>query len=192
MSENSSRSRSTSQQIPHPTSTNFSESFESPATKRFKRHESTDSSLSRNVSEVEVDEEVGRLTPSKHDNTEAIDSEGKSDGDNLPASQTELESSLPLIDINKRAIQEYEAGRAIEKASLELLGERTSIGRSVNRKTSIYVDAFNLALDTVLKEEGHLFDGAEAAVFEHWRNLSYEGQYLYGAVYRQETITHWL
>ena len=37
---------------------------------------------------------------------------------------------------------------------------------------------FNLALDTVLDEESHLFDEAEKAVFEQWRALNYEAQYL--------------
>lgn len=41
------------------------------------------------------------------------------------------------------------------------------------------MDAFNLALDTVLEEESHLFDEAETKVFEDWKALSYEAQYLY-------------
>lgn len=49
----------------------------------------------------------------------------------------------------------------------------------VRGKSSIYVDAFNLALDTVLEDETHLFDGKEMAVFDQWRGLDYEAQYLY-------------
>jgi Fanconi-associated nuclease 1 len=40
------------------------------------------------------------------------------------------------------------------------------------------VDAFNLALETVLDEEAHLFDEAEMEVFRKWRELDYESQYL--------------
>jgi Fanconi-associated nuclease 1 len=45
-------------------------------------------------------------------------------------------------------------------------------------KSSIYVDAFNLALDAVLEDEGHLFDEKEMEVFSQWRSLEYEAQYL--------------
>ena len=41
------------------------------------------------------------------------------------------------------------------------------------------MDAFNLALETVLEDESHLFNEAELAVFAFWRELSYEAQYLY-------------
>lgn len=41
------------------------------------------------------------------------------------------------------------------------------------------MDAFNLALDTVLEDEAHLFDSKEMVVFEQWRTLDYEAQYLY-------------
>ncbi|CAK7271917.1 hypothetical protein SEPCBS119000_004852 [Sporothrix epigloea] len=46
-------------------------------------------------------------------------------------------------------------------------------------RSSIYVDAFNIALDTVLEQEGHLFSEKERAVFSAWRGLDYEAQYLY-------------
>ena len=45
-------------------------------------------------------------------------------------------------------------------------------------KSSIYVDAFNLALETVLDDERHLFDEKEMEVFNQWRVLHYEAQYL--------------
>lgn len=50
-------------------------------------------------------------------------------------------------------------------------------------RSSIYVDAFNIALDTVLEQEEHLFNEKEKAVFAAWRGLDYEAQYLwvYGA-----------
>ena len=45
-------------------------------------------------------------------------------------------------------------------------------------KSSIYVDAFNLALDTVLEDEAHLFSVDELEVFVQWRKLGYQAQYL--------------
>ena len=45
-------------------------------------------------------------------------------------------------------------------------------------RSSIYVDAFNIALDTVLEQEEHLFSEKEKAVFAAWRDLDYEAQYL--------------
>lgn len=49
----------------------------------------------------------------------------------------------------------------------------------VKGQRSIYVDAFNLALDTVLENEAHLFDERERHVFDQWKALGYESQYLY-------------
>lgn len=45
--------------------------------------------------------------------------------------------------------------------------------------SSLYTDAFNLALDTVLAEESHLFSEQEAEIFQRYRSLPYEAQYLY-------------
>lgn len=147
--------------------------------KRLKRLDSTDSSLSRDVSD-EDENVLADTSPSKRIPREIADSEAESDDDDLPprASQTELENALPAIRTDKEAIAEYEATRAAESAqSLDLQG-RLGQRKWVRGKSSIYVDAFNLALETVLEDEAHLFDEAEAAVFEQWRDLSYEGQYL--------------
>ena len=173
--------------IPHPASTNFDDSISSPANKRLKRHESTDSSLSRKSSE---DEDLGYLSPPKHVPREIVDSEEDSDGDDVPLSQTELESSLPSISADKKAIDEYEALGKTKQAPAGFLQESPSSYGPVYRKSSIYVDAFNLALETVLEEERHLFDESEIAIFEHWRSLSYEGQYLYGVVSSRGAHTH--
>lgn len=48
----------------------------------------------------------------------------------------------------------------------------------VKGQRSIYVDAFNLALDTVLEDEAHLFNERERHVFDQWKALDYESQYL--------------
>ena len=51
-------------------------------------------------------------------------------------------------------------------------------GPSMKGQRSIYVDAFNLTLDTVLEDEAYLFDERECHVFDQWKALDYESQYL--------------
>ncbi|KAF2085644.1 hypothetical protein K490DRAFT_46154 [Saccharata proteae CBS 121410] len=110
------------------------------------------------------------------------DAEGEAD---RPV-QTDLETALPPIRTDKEAIEAYEASRAAEEAGSTAegrLGER----KWVKGKSSIYVDAFNLALETVLEEESHLFDEKEMEVFGGWRGLSYEAQYLYVRLFLRKT-----
>jgi Fanconi-associated nuclease 1 len=94
---------------------------------------------------------------------------------------TEVESALPDIDAGEDAIEEYEALRAsqLEEEEADKGAPNTEGRKWVRGKSSIYVDAFNLALDTVLEDETHLFDDKERRVFEVWRALDYEAQYLY-------------
>ncbi|KAL8763562.1 MAG: hypothetical protein Q9184_000689 [Pyrenodesmia sp. 2 TL-2023] len=165
------------QRIAHPPSTKFDEDFELPAAKRVKRLDCIDTSPSRALSDEESFTDSPR---SKSRRNEIADSEAESDEEvqQIPhESQTELESALPPVKTDKEAIAEYEASRAAE-VGLDLQGR---LGQRiwVPGKSSIYVDAFNLALETVLDEESHLFDEAEMAVFNRWRDMSYEGQYLY-------------
>lgn len=169
--------------IRHPPSTNYDDDFESPTAKRLKRLDSTDSSISRRQ-ESDLEDE-GRTTPVQttpaRPTREIPDSEAESDDDDIVSQygnrRTELESALPPVKTDKEAIAEYEATRAAEAESLDLNG-RLGQRKWVAGKSSIYVDAFNLALETVLEDESHLFDEAEMAVFTHWRDMSYEGQYL--------------
>ncbi|KAL8738955.1 MAG: hypothetical protein Q9181_000338 [Wetmoreana brouardii] len=161
--------------IAHPPSTNFDDDFPLPAAKRLKRLDTTNDSglLPEEDGYDPSPEPTGRPK-------EIADSEIESDEEEeqIPhANQTELESALPPIKTDKEAIAEYEATRAAE-AGLDLHG-RLGQRDWVRGKSSIYVDAFFLALETVLGEESHLFDEAEMAVFRRWRDLSYEGQYLY-------------
>ncbi|OGM50788.1 coiled-coil domain-containing protein MTMR15 [Aspergillus bombycis] len=112
------------------------------------------------------------------------------EGDDLPfpASQTELESSLPAIETDSHAIEEYEASHSILDHEEEPgLRERLRDGKWRKGKSSIYVDAFNLALETVLDEEAHLFDEAEMEVFKQWKELPYESQYLYVRLFLRKT-----
>ena len=164
--------------IRHPASTKFNEEeFETPTAKRLKRLDSTDSSLSRrDDSEGDEDRSVASPAPQR----EIPDSEAESEEDeDKPATafKTDLEVALPPVKTDKQAIAEYEATRASGALDLDLNG-RLSQRQWVQGKSSIYVDAFNLALETVLDDEAHLFDEAELALFDIWRNLSYEGQYL--------------
>ncbi|KAE8323583.1 VRR-NUC domain-containing protein [Aspergillus sergii] len=112
------------------------------------------------------------------------------EGDDLPfpGSQTELESSLPAVDADSHAIEEYEASQSISDHEEEPgLRERLQDGKWRKGKSSIYVDAFYLALETVLDEEAHLFDEAEMEVFKQWKELSYESQYLYVRLFLRKT-----
>lgn len=100
--------------------------------------------------------------------------------DEISTQRTDLEQALPPIKTDRQAIADYEAMRSAEAATSPAMHERLNQRAWVKGKSSIYVDAFNLALDTVLEEESHLFDAAEMRVFQDWRALSYEAQYLWG------------
>lgn len=97
----------------------------------------------------------------------------------IPSSQTDLETSLPAVQADEHAIQEYEALKTEKDDQGEPgLHVRLRDGAWQKGKSSIYVDAFNLALETVLEEESHLFSEAEMEMFKHWKELCYESQYL--------------
>ncbi|KAL8714839.1 MAG: hypothetical protein Q9220_001352 [cf. Caloplaca sp. 1 TL-2023] len=173
------------QWVPHPQSTNFDGDFEVPPAKRLKQLDSTD----ENLPELPLESDTYcSSTRSPSNRREVADSEAESEDEEdgiFRASQTELESALPPVKTDKEAIAEYEATRAAE-AGLDLQG-RLGQRSWVQGKSSIYVDAFSLALETVLDEESHLFDEAEMAVFQQWRDLSYEGQYLYVRLFLRKT-----
>ncbi|KAJ5495535.1 hypothetical protein N7539_000651 [Penicillium diatomitis] len=106
----------------------------------------------------------------------------------MPSSPTELETSLPILDTDEDAIKVYESCKLEPKADEEPgLHARLRDGVWQRGKSSIYVDAFNLALETVLDEESHLFDDAEMEVFRQWKDLSYESQYLYVRLFLRKT-----
>ena len=96
----------------------------------------------------------------------------------LPRRPTELESALAPVKIDKEAIAEYESMRIAEQGTSEEVQRRLNQRSWTKGKSSIYVDAFNLALETVLEDEGHLFDEKEMEVFAQWKQLEYESQYL--------------
>ncbi len=162
--------------VPHPGSTKFHDDDIGPAVKRLKTFENTDGEDSRDVS----GDENALRTPNLYrdeipdsEDDDALEDEGRVTSNRL----TELESALPPVKTDKEAIEEYEAMRAAEDVP-EDLKSRLSQRSWTKGKSSIYVDAFNLALETVLEDEGHLFDEKEMEVFNQWRRLEYEAQYL--------------
>lgn len=121
-------------------------------------------------------------TPGRLERVEIADSDVGSDNEDLlltSTKKTDLESALPDIRTDQEAIDEYEARRASQEGVLDANGGYLKEQKWVRGKSSIYVDAFNLALQTVLDEEGHLFDDAEKALFEYWNSMGYEAQYLF-------------
>ncbi|KAF9879154.1 hypothetical protein CkaCkLH20_03387 [Colletotrichum karsti] len=102
--------------------------------------------------------------------------------------QTAIESALPPIQADKEAIEEYEMMRRSQvSAPAEHQDSSQPDRKWVRGKSSIYVDAFNLALDTVLADESHLFDEKESHVFKEWKELDYEAQYLYVRLFLRKT-----
>ncbi|KAI1114374.1 VRR-NUC domain-containing protein [Nemania sp. NC0429] len=100
---------------------------------------------------------------------------------------TAIESSLPEIQPDEHAIEEYERFKASQDNDTGGASARLDSRAWVRGKSSIYVDAFNLTLDTVLGEEAHLFDDKEKRVFEEWASLSYEAQFLYVRLFLRKT-----
>lgn len=159
----------------------MADEIRSPARKRVRRLESTRDSSSSGK-ELETESEFGCKTPSPLSaETPEANFNTHDDGiDFTPSTQTELETSLPSVRTDQEAIDEYEASNASYdiKPGTENLQERYENRAWVKGKSSIYVDAFNLALQCVLEEEAHLFDHREMALFNHWKGLSYQSQYL--------------
>ncbi|BCR91015.1 fanconi-associated nuclease 1 [Aspergillus chevalieri] len=114
-----------------------------------------------------------------------LDGDIPADENQPPNSQTELESSLPAIETDNQTIDEYGTSHAVQDEPD--LRQRMQNSTWQKGKSSIYVDAFNLALETVLTEEAHLFNDVEMEVFRQWKELSYEAQYLYVRLFLRKT-----
>ncbi|RDW78170.1 hypothetical protein BP5796_06022 [Coleophoma crateriformis] len=172
--------------IPHPASTNYDDDTTRPA-KRLKTFESTDG---EDLVSDQMSDDDGTPRIRKHFRDEIPDSEAESESEDdraVAVRPTELESALPPVNTDKEAIAEYEAMRAGEHDVPENLQDRLTRRKWMKGKSSIYVDAFNLALETVLEEEAHLFDEKEMEVFKQWRELEYEAQYLYVRLFLRKT-----
>ncbi|EXJ88427.1 hypothetical protein A1O1_05357 [Capronia coronata CBS 617.96] len=183
--------------IPHPPSTNFdvTDEFRSPPAKRVKTTtpKGGDNSPSRGSPRRKA---VRRVIRNEVPDSEDEDQDTEDGGVELYAAPnaTQLEATLPPVQTDEDAIEAYEAYKAGEQASetqKQYDGSQTMArleSRTWTRgRSSIYVDAFNLALDTVLDEEGHLFDEAELGLFQIWRELGYEAQYLYVRLFLRKT-----
>lgn len=158
--------------VRHPNSTNFDSGDENQSPRPVKR-----------LKREDTDDTVTAEPPSPSSQPRMIpDSDAESDSEDLAPQllrKTDLETTLPQINTDQEAIDDYEASRAAQAADNDTAGNRLHNRKWIRGRSSIYVDAFNLALETVLDEESHLFDAAEKALFEYWRELSYEAQYLY-------------
>ncbi|KAG5950838.1 hypothetical protein E4U53_004313 [Claviceps sorghi] len=151
-------------------------------TKRRKQDEKRDSEsdtgelLSLSVGDIHAPTEVSRKVQINDDGEG-----GASHG------VTAVENVLPPTRINDEAIEEYEHMKAssVETESNEAAEQTKSSW--IKGRSSIYVDAFNLALDTVLEEESALFDEREMEVFRQWKELDYGTQYLYVRLFLRKT-----
>ena len=148
-----------------------------PPAKRLKTFEITDGEDSRDVSSDENGTHSSRI-----DQAEIPDSDAESgvedSGGIIHQHSTELESILPPVKTDQEAIEEYEATWMVDQDLPDDLRTRLGQKNCAKGKTSIYLDAFNLALETVLDDEKHLFNEKEMKIFEQWRELEYEAQYL--------------
>ncbi|KAI1107836.1 VRR-NUC domain-containing protein [Jackrogersella minutella] len=107
-----------------------------------------------------------------------------------PPRRTAIENSLPEVKSGKEALEEYENFRASqEDHDTTSAASRLDSRKWVRGKTSLYVDAFNLALGTVLDEESHLFDEKEMCIFDQWNRLAYEAQFLYVRLFLRKTAS---
>ena len=179
--------------IPHPSSTNYHDGndFPSPPAKRPRTAATNNTSSPQRGS-------PRKAPPKKILRDEIPDSDDEAADlgvkyDDAPPS-TQLEATLPPVQTDEEAIEAYEAYKAGEEDlnNQEASDASTTQARLESRtwirgRSSIYVDAFNLALDTVLEDEGHLFNEAEHDLFRQWRELNYEAQYLYVRLFLRKT-----
>jgi Fanconi-associated nuclease 1 len=156
--------------IKHPKSTNF-DGENDPSPKRRKLGSATQTPPALRTEAADPDtEDGGYVIKEEPEDT-----------------RTDLESALLPIKPDAEAIEEYEAFKASQEDKTEGAEDRLKDRTWIRGKSSLYVDAFNLALDTVLEEENHLFDEAENEVFRTWRDLDYEAQYLYVRLFLRKT-----
>jgi Fanconi-associated nuclease 1 len=151
--------------------------------KKVKREDIYKSDADSDEYQVDTPPVKSRSAPQRHGtpdtHTDEDTSEKSETEDALASRPTAIESSLPQIKPDKQAIEEYENFKASQGDDTSSASSRLDSRAWVRGKSSLYVDAFNLTLDTVLDEESHLFDDKEKRIFEEWKSLSYEAQFLY-------------
>lgn len=127
-------------------------------------------------------DESGETEDSDHSLSETCDNASRSHhipgvGLQPTARTTEVERALPPSGTQEEAEVAYEEFKSSQPENEKSRdGETNSMW--IKGRRSIYVDAFNLALDTVLEEERQLFNEQELAVFQFWSELNYEAQYM--------------
>ncbi|KAM0670683.1 hypothetical protein ACQRIU_001078 [Beauveria bassiana] len=99
---------------------------------------------------------------------------------------TDVENALPVTQPDEAALEAYEQYKLSQASDKEEAPDDKKPLWTKGR-SSIYVDAFNLALDTVLEDESRLFDKRELSVFSQWKSLDYEAQYLYVRLFLRKT-----
>lgn len=92
---------------------------------------------------------------------------------------TDFENVLPAAQPDEETLKEYEAFKLSQDEPEKSKAAKVKRPKWIRGQSSIYVDAFNLALDTVLEDESHLFSEKEKEVFGQWKSLNYEAQFLY-------------
>ncbi|KAM3449496.1 hypothetical protein MY3296_006888 [Beauveria thailandica] len=151
--------------------------MDAPPLKRLKRDES-------NFLDAEESEQ-SILDDDENQLTEEIDwlSAGVQ---NQTKTSTDVENALPVTQPDKAALAAYEQYKS-SQASVKEEAPDYKKPLWTKGRSSIYVDAFNLALDTVLEDESRLFDKRELGVFSQWKTLEYEAQYLYVRLFLRKT-----
>ena len=128
--------------IPHPKSTKYDDGdddFPTPPPKRIKR----------DITDFVTKKESPKKSPKKSCKDEVPDSDADSENEIIHNEETasdkrtDLETALPSIQSDKEAIEAYEASRAAGELGLQ---GRLAESKWERGKSSIYVDAFNLAL----------------------------------------------
>ncbi|KAL2212651.1 hypothetical protein CC79DRAFT_1318587 [Sarocladium strictum] len=117
------------------------------------------------------------------------DSDGEQGGQRDRHRPTDVENALPPAESEADAINEYETFKLSQASENGEKPTEQTKPTWVRGQSSIYVDAFNLALDTVLDEESCLFDDKELDVFRQWKDLPYEAQFLYVRLFLRKTAS---
>lgn len=91
---------------------------------------------------------------------------------NVQKSENENPTSINTVEVD-----DLDGG--LNAAPNDIDGIVREYARTGKYKRSMYVDAFNLALDIVLQDELQLFSDDEQEVFAKYRSLEYEPQFLY-------------
>ncbi|KAI0842171.1 VRR-NUC domain-containing protein [Hypoxylon sp. FL0890] len=165
-----------------------------PPTKRAKKqevydsNEDSDDALRPNSPSLKPLPSVQRINTATSGVDDETPQNSETEGD--PPRRTAIESSLPDVKSGKEALEEYEKFKASQgDDDATSAASRLDSRKWVKGKTSLYVDAFNLALNTVLDEESHLFDEKEIHIFDQWKRLSYEAQFLYVRLFLRKAAT---